>query len=578
MSFINELKSSNLLGKGYNLNTMEGVKDARHDMNKKFISIHNEITGVVLDEEIHYKEILDSNVAVLNLDAYLTSKINSKVEELGLKIPVTTIFKSAKEQAVSYVSDMICTSFDKMLGDFAKSLCSNMDDVSVDALDKVNEYITDIITEGKKEALQEFTTSNLSFLDINKEASTMDSQLEVELAKLKTKFGPAKEQLKNEAIVENIVSDSAAFSPETNNKHLVLATECNNMIDGLVKTYSRDRLLVMVGGNTDIVEQVLSIVNNTTNDMYKLVSTAKLGELETSVKGRLTSMQINLIAEIQKHNVNVTNSNANMSSNFNAVVVDSTGEPIVVEDSFGNEMNVEDLHVVNVESTVQVTTKPEPINLTPDVAMSNDNAKMIAKYPDLESINNLLTTLDVEVIFSEIGGSKQVSPIISATVFAKNIAIGRDFYIDLNGTIYCKDKKIMLLPESGILEDGYMFKFDNLELLTKYITGADIKSDLELADMINIDTRALSKILDLSSIHPTARKAMVEILAKDESIFTKALQNDLKARFKLTKMDDPNNFKLESHSGVKKSFLEGSCARTKQTITCTKGKLTLSSK
>lgn len=557
---------------GMSLDEIKAKKD-------KFIDKYNMIHKEIFGEEINVKDSKVYNEllahAVIDIEEEFVSRINKSLEERNKSFKISTLEKPAIEQLAEFcIEESI-----KTLTTYAKSLCSNekeaeeiekyvlenidkenmfqevdakCDGILIDVIDSFIKEIQDSIEEVKQDIKSSFE------LKKDEEENGEIGQQEAESFKAKANFIPNQKSQEpvdvpfTEVPKQNINNDN-----EDSDKKKLL----NSIEECTAYYYNKDRVLSMIGGQVNLLNDVMNKILETCNKMNQLVETS-YGTLSVQeIKNKLSSMQSELTSMIQSFNPNNINDMSIIINSFKAIQVDADGNPIVFEDFFGNTLNACDINV----------NKSAPID-------QYDNSKILAKYVELIPVIGKISEMGVKVSLKEIKSVyKHISPVVRADLFIAGQPLNKPLVFDTNGVLFNEVNKVLLVPQNGVEEDGVVLSLDNIEILQRYIYGSISGEELMKHDIIDEDLRIMNRIVDLSSMIPPIRKCILHVLnqkaSKQALNATVAFDEDV--RFKLNKWISEEDFELISNSSVRKSFFGTTCRRKKQIIKFVKGELSV---
>lgn len=540
------------------------IKDKKEEYIERYNIIFEEIFG----EEIIQKDSEEYNqllwVAIVDIEAELVSRINKALEEKGKKFKLYTLEVSATEQLTHGVINHIIEELTK----FAKSLCSS--EKEEEMLDK---YMCENINNEEllKDLETSYSESLINVIDI------IYDEVEKELEMIKKDIKSAFELIKD--VEENTKEGqqeaerfSANFVPPVQQPVDVDYTEVSNENDNeeqelLIKIqecvsyyHNKDRVLAMIGGRVDLVDTVMNKILEESSKMYRLVETSYGTMSVDEIKTKLSSMQLELTNMIQSYNPNNKNDMSTIINSLKAIQVNENGEPIIFEDFFGRTINADDIK----------NGKVQWIN-------DSENSKILEKHEEIIPVITELSKMGVEVKLSEAKSTfKHIPSVVKAELFINGQSINKPLVFDTNGVLFNDEKKILLVNENGVEEDGVVLSLDNTTILKGYIYGSISNEELKKHDIIDEELRIMNRIVDLSSMIPSIRKCVLNILNQKPSkqLLNLSVKFDQEVRFKISKWKSEEDFELVSDSTVMGSFFGSVCNRKKQIIKFKKGELT----
>lgn len=540
------------------------IKDKKEEYIERYNIIFEEIFG----EEIIQKDSEEYNqllwVAIVDIEAELVSRINKALEEKGKKFKLYTLEVSATEQLTHGVINHIIEELTK----FAKSLCSS--EKEEEMLDK---YMCENINNEEllKDLETSYSESLINIIDI------IYDEVEKELEMIKKDIKSAFELIKD--VEENTKEGqqeaerfSANFVPPVQQPVDVDYTEVSNENDNeeqelLIKIqecvsyyHNKDRVLAMIGGRVDLVDTVMNKILEESSKMYRLVETSYGTMSVDEIKTKLSSMQLELTNMIQSYNPNNKNDMSTIINSLKAIQVNENGEPIIFEDFFGRTINADDIK----------NGKVQWIN-------DSENSKILEKHEEIIPVITELSKMGVEVKLSEVKSTfKHIPSVVRAELFINGQSINKPLVFDTNGVLFNDEKKILLVNENGVEEDGVVLSLDNTTILKGYIYGSISNEELKKHDIIDEELRIMNRIVDLSSMIPSIRKCVLNILNQKPSkqLLNLSVKFDQEVRFKISKWKSEEDFELVSDSTVMGSFFGSVCNRKKQIIKFKKGELT----
>lgn len=540
------------------------IKDKKEEYIERYNIIFEEIFG----EEIIQKDSEEYNqllwVAIVDIEAELVSRINKALEEKGKKFKLYTLEVSATEQLTHGVINHIIEELTK----FAKSLCSS--EKEEEMLDK---YMCENINNEEllKDLETSYSESLINVIDIIYDE--VEKELEIIKKDIKSAFELIKDVEENTKEGQQEAERfSANFVPpvqqpvdvdytEVSNENDNEEQELLNKIQECVSYYhNKDRVLAMIGGRVDLVDTVMNKILEESSKMYRLVETSYGTMSVDEIKTKLSSMQLELTNMIQSYNPNNKNDMSTIINSLKAIQVNENGEPIIFEDFFGRTINADDIK----------NGKVQWIN-------DSENSKILEKHEEIIPVITELSKMGVEVKLSEVKSTfKHIPSVVRAELFINGQSINKPLVFDTNGVLFNDEKKILLVNENGVEEDGVVLSLDNTTILKGYIYGSISNEELKKHDIIDEELRIMNRIVDLSSMIPSIRKCVLNILNQKPSkqLLNLSVKFDQEVRFKISKWKSEEDFELVSDSTVMGSFFGSVCNRKKQIIKFKKGELT----
>lgn len=540
------------------------IKDKKEEYIERYNIIFEEIFG----EEIIQKDSEEYNqllwVAIVDIEAELVSRINKALEEKGKKFKLYTLEVSATEQLTHGVINHIIEELTK----FAKSLCSS--EKEEEMLDK---YMCENINNEEllKDLETSYSESLINVIDIIYDE--VEKELEIIKKDIKSAFELIKDVEENTKEGQQEAERfSANFVPpvqqpvdvdytEVSNENDNEEQELLNKIQECVSYYhNKDRVLAMIGGRVDLVDTVMNKILEESSKMYRLVETSYRTMSVDEIKTKLSSMQLELTNMIQSYNPNNKNDMSTIINSLKAIQVNENGEPIIFEDFFGRTINADDIK----------NGKVQWIN-------DSENSKILEKHEEIIPVITELSKMGVEVKLSDVKSTfKHIPSVVKAELFINGQSINKPLVIDTNGVLFNDEKKILLVNENGVEEDGVVLSLDNTTILKGYIYGSISNEELKKHDIIDEELRIMNRIVDLSSMIPSIRKCVLNILNQKPSkqLLNLSVKFDQEVRFKISKWKSEEDFELISDSTVMSSFFGSVCNRKKQIIKFKKGELT----
>lgn len=527
------------------------------------------------------KDIIDSSSNIKQLESKLINRINAKIRNFGSNSIITSLTNGVpvtEQLAMSFYNnskDIILSKIDE----YVKNVCSqdksvlvknvfircidmmlkldkentikeySLKEESVNSIDNILEEVKDAISELNKSSLEDlrliYNLSDEDFVKLfgelikyadsenKKKASTTEEVVDVE-------FSEVKEEVKAE-VKEEIKED-----PKVKQNIEKIKDEARNKIEYFKnRAYNKSIIGVMLSSNNNETNRSKAIAIRDTyiDQMEELVKNVDAKTTIIELKKKFETLQSEMV-----HKINDLGGGRVMSSNGVFVSsVSEDGTALEAIDAFGDVI-------------IQ-----EPTMFVPNDSVSNNYVELFKKYPILGKLNTQVCSLGVDVSLT----FKEIKGIFEVTLYAQERPV-TIFYIDMQGLILTEHSKV-ILPCNSTLEDGYMFDINNIQLLLKYLTSNATDEDLMKVDLAGAELRELNKIVDLSSIPSTCRKAIVKTIKNCDELLTEAVKVDFNARFTLDNYTDDNNFELHSNSKVKKSFLDNKARRKNQIITIVNG-------
>lgn len=556
---------------------IEQIRTKKEELINEFAIRYKEIFGTDINVSKDSK-LFDELIrhSITDMDTKLTSRLNDILKEKGIEFGLSTIEKSSTEQLTSACVDKVINE----LVTYTKSLCSceadidlvesfikeNIDkeeliknvNISIDRplLEQINMFNKEIY-----EALEDIKKEIKSSIELKKdeEQNQEQGQKEAEAFKAQANFVP-----------DSVLGTQQTGPVDVNYTEVEkdkLDSEKKKMINSIEECtayyYNKDRVLSMIGGQVNLLNDVMNKILETCNKMNDLVENA-YGTLPVQdIKNKLSAMQFEMTNMIQSYNPNNKNDISVIIDSFKAIQVDANGNPIIFEDFFGNPLNASDINI-------KVNNR--------NASSQYDNSKILAKYVELIPVIGKISEMGVQVNLQEIKSVyKHISPVVKADLFIAGQPLNKPLIFDTNGVLFNNENKVLLVPQNGIEEDGIVLSLDNIETLQKYIYGSISDDDLMKNDIIDEDLRIMNRVVDLSSMIPPIRKCVLHVLNQKASkqVLNTTVAFDEDVRFKLNKWVSEEEFELISNSSVRKSFFGTTCRRKKQIIKFEKGTLSI---
>lgn len=540
------------------------IKGKKEEYIERYMMIYEEIFGEEISlqkDSEEYNNLLW--ISVVDIEAELVSRINKVLEEKGKKFKVYTLEVSAAEQLAQDAINHII----EVLTKFTKSLCS--DEKEEEMLDK---YMCENINN--EELLKDLETSYseplINVIDIIYDE--VEKELEVIKKEIKSAFELMKDVKENSKEGQQEAERfSANFVPSVQQPVDVNYTEVPKQNDNeeqelLIKIqecvsyyHNKDRVLSMIGGRVDLLDTVMNKILENCSKMYRLVETSYGTMSVDEIKSKLSSMQLELTIMIQSYNPNNKNDMSSIINSLKAIQVNEKGEAVVFEDFFGRTINADDIK----------SGKVQWIN-------ESDNSDILEKHKEITPVLTELSKMGVEVKLSEVKSTfKHIPSVVKAELFINGQSIDKPLIFDTNGVLFNDDKKILLVKENTIEEDSIVLSIDNIDILKRYIYNSISDEELKKHDIIDEELRIMNRIVDLSSMIPSIRKCVLNVLNQKPSkkLLNLSVEFDNEVRFKLNKWKSEEDFELISDNTVMSSFFGTPCKRKKQIIKFRKGEL-----
>lgn len=561
--------------KQYQGMSVSEVFNHKKELVAKYADMTKEIFGNELSKENNredYNSLL--YMVCVDMEKELVDKLNSRVKESGKDFTLTTLNRPAVEQVCEFyiekqVNDIM---------DFIKSLCSEEEfkaiKEEIDAgLDK-DDMFNDMDISNEVPLIEQ----------VDLLANELNKIVEETKIQLKSQFELEKDVKENSEAGEQAAKefkDSANFTPNmTSEKHPIDVEfkevsskeeqekkELLDMIEDCTNYYYNiNRVTSMIGGQTAILKNVMDNILVYCNNMNKLVEDSFGKESTQEIKTKLSNMQIELAKMICAYNPNNNNNDINtIFKSFKTIQVDGDGKPVLYEDFFGNTINADDI-------------KPNNTNTQPN--NTKVSSELLVKYPEIIPLMRKISQMGIEVSLSEINTKYKNNPsvsVVKADLSMNGKDLKKSLIIDTKGVLFNDINKVIIIPESNIVEDGIVLDLNNESIIQKYIYGNISNEELLKHDIVDNDLRIMSRIVDLSSMNSEQRTAILNVLLQKPSkvVLNDAVEYDEDVRFKLSKWTDIDNFELISNSTVKSSFLGTSCKRKKQILRFVKGNLAI---
>lgn len=566
--------------------TVNDIFNFKREVISKYVILEKDIFG----EEIDVNDKDTYNLLILrkasNIESDLLGIINSKVKKHDKDFVISSLDKPAVQQIVSFY----CEKALNELIDYTKSLCSEEE---FKLLEKTQMYseLNSLMKSVEEEI--EVPKDVILINEVDTLIGTINKSIEEAKQEIKSSFELSQDEIQNikegekaaeefkEQYIKNKekkVSDSANFTKPQHDNIPVMDAEYEdvkvdrdkqellNMVEDCTKYYyNGSRVQSMIGGQTSILKNVMDNILVYCDKMEKLVEELYGKEPTNVIKGKLSNMQIELAKMICAYNPNNKNDMNTIINSFKAIQVDNDGNPIVYEDFFGNTINAND-----IKSNNQPKSQNKP----------KVSSELLAKYPEIIPIISKITQTGVEVSISEITTGYKNNPVVTVIRVDLSVngeSLNKPLLIDTRAALFNDINKVILLPQSEIVEDSIVIDLNNDTIIQRYIYGNISKEEILKYNIISDEIRILSRVVDLSSMSSKQRKSIVDILLQEPSkqLLNDAVNFDEEVRFKLTKWVAEDEFELLSNSSVKSSFLGTTCKRKKQIIKFNKGELSI---
>ena len=566
--------------------SVNDIFNFKREVISKYVILEKDIFG----EEIDVNDKDTYNLLILrkasNIESDLLGIINSKVKKHDKDFVISSLDKPAVQQIVSFY----CEKALNELIDYTKSLCSEEE---FKLLEKTQMYseLNSLMKSVEEEI--EVPKDVILINEVDTLIGTINKSIEEAKQEIKSSFELSQDEIQNikegekaaekfkEQYIKNKekkVSDSANFTKPQHDNIPVMDAEYEdvkvdrdkqellNMVEDCTKYYyNGSRVQSMIGGQTSILKNVMDNILVYCDKMEKLVEELYGKEPTNVIKGKLSNMQIELAKMICAYNPNNKNDMNTIINSFKAIQVDNDGNPIVYEDFFGNTINAND-----IKSNNQPKSQNKP----------KVSSELLAKYPEIIPIISKITQTGVEVSISEITTGYKNNPVVTVIRVDLSVngeSLNKPLLIDTRAALFNDINKVILLPQSEIVEDSIVIDLNNDTIIQRYIYGNISKEEILKYNIISDEIRILSRVVDLSSMSSKQRKSIVDILLQEPSkqLLNDAVNFDEEVRFKLTKWVAEDEFELLSNSSVKSSFLGTTCKRKKQIIKFNKGELSI---
>lgn len=546
--------------------TVNDIFKFKKEVIADYANLQKEIFGEKVD--------MNDNSLVLHkasdIQTNLLEMINDKVKKSGKEFRLTTLNKSAIEQITKFYVNKYT---DDIL-DYVKSLCSK------EEFEIVKKELESEMSLEDEDMFKDIEASNDIPLiqQVDYLVSELDTQFKDIKANIKSSFELEKDVKENSKVGQEAAKnfkDSANFTPspqqpidvdfkpvgkesmQDDKKELLnMIEECTNYY------YNINRVTAMIGGQTAILKNVMDNILIYCNNMNKLVDDLYGKESNSEIKTKLSNMQIELAKMICAYNPNNKNDMNTVINSFKAIQVDQEGKPVMYGDFFGNTINVNDIKP-NTNNTQQNNPKV--------------SSELLVKYPDMISLMRKISQMGVEVSLKEIKTAYKNNPlcVVKADLYIEGNNLNKSLIIDTEGVLFNDNNKVVLIPESNILEDGIVLDLKDEELIQKYIYSNISNEELLKHDKLDRDLRILSRVVDLTSMNSEQKQAVINVLLQKPSkvVLNEAIEYDEDVRFKLNKWTAIDEFELISNSTVKTTFLGTTCKRKRQIIKFNKGEL-----
>lgn len=546
---------------------------------REFVSRYTKFNKEIFGTELNQEDILETtSCGVSNMENHFLAILNGSLKDEGSEIKLSSLHTELKDQISNHFSLKAKESIMSTFEDSIEFLCSTAGVSEEEMKEKIQrEFLSEALEKGFK--AQDIESCKIEYLlatekefnkEIEKGATELLDIIEAEKQKVSSKNNSNKQkQNKKEEKVsssdnfvkqdsEDVIDVEFVDTAPMNESDI---KELKNKIEECVNYYyNADRIAMMIGGNMNLVTEVMNNVMITVNKMDDIVNNATDKDDKVEISNRLSELQLEISNMISSYNPNV--SIGNIINSFKAVEVGINGQPIRVEDFFGKQYDAEEM-------------------MGDSKSIEQQNYKIFSKYPDLYNIILAIQQQTGAFIkLEEVKSSyKYMNPILKASVIMNNSEINRYFYIDLLGTLYNDKAKFIILNKSEIIDEGYYISASRIDLITKYIFGTLSDEELQSNDLIPSDIRGLNKLIDLSSINKENKQFVLDVMIQNPSkeLLMKSIKFDKECRFRLDKLNG-NSFTLISDSKTKKYFNGPSCKRKKQTMTFNNGELILDGK
>ena len=557
--------------------TLSEINEYKIRITASYAKFNKEIFGIKIDED---STLENSSCGVTNMEKYFLDLLNDSLKEEGSEIRLSSLDIDLKEQIANHFANKTKQLALSVLEDSIEFLCSQTGASEETIKNKfMDEIISQVSEEFESDCVESCKIEQLLVAEkefekeMEQEVKSLLDIIETEKNNIRQKNATKKEEVVEEVKQEEKTTASNNFvKPESENvidAEYVDITSMNesdikdlkNKIEECVNYYyNADRIAMMVGGNKNVVTEVMNNIMTIVNKMDDLVNNATAKDNKIDISNKLSEMQLEISSMINSFNPNISKG-SNIINSFKAVEVGVDGEPIRVEDFFGKQYETKDF-----------------IN---DNSIEQENYRIFAKYPDLYNIVIAIQQQTGSFIkLEEVKSSyKYMNPILKASVMMNNSETNRYFYIDLNGTLYNDKSKFVILNKSEIIDEGYYISTSRIDLITKYIFGTLSEEELESNDLLSFHIREINKLIDLSSINKENKQFIINVMIQKPSmdLLIKAVKFDKQCRFRLDKING-NTFSLISDSKTKKYFNGPSCRRKKQTMSFKDGELILDGK
>ena len=202
---------------------------------------------------------------------------------------------------------------------------------------------------------------------------------------------------------------------------------------------------------------------------------------------------------------------------------------------------------LDIEGTV-IDNDQNVVDEQPPVVQVNNNSIMIAKYPILEMLHQVIYKNNLDVLFTE---TPNMHGYIMGEVFENGIPnIQLSFTVDLEGNFMSPDKKIFIPNAKS--DSPIAIELLNIELFTEIMSGKYINDDMTKFDLYTNEDKEINKLINLATLPELVdsinRNAVIRILLKpgfQTSLFN-AKEMDQLVHFVFSEYKTPTNFKLIS--------------------------------
>lgn len=194
----------------------------------------------------------------------------------------------------------------------------------------------------------------------------------------------------------------------------------------------------------------------------------------------------------------------------------------------------------------EITDSAAPIEPVVPPMVRIDNSAIIAKYPKLSDIANLIYGKNLDVQFTEVFENYIGAVINDNGVMNPMIS----FWVDFTEMYITKDHKFILNAQPN----GYAYiPFVDQAVLSdyldkKYMGNPDSLLKLDMFTHVEKEVDKLVTLVTLPVKSAESRKAVIDLLISDgfQSVFAEALKEDQLAHFEFSYFKSTKNFKLTS--------------------------------